>query len=137
MTIAPSSAAGRSARWWPSPPPTTSVLPARDRPFGARRLTSLGSWAVSIAIVLTGLGLVRGDVWMYLLALLAVFVVGSALIGQVGLGLALAIAFYYVWSVELTRAHGAASIAAWSTMTSAQRLGLMELLGTRKTWGSK
>ena len=54
-----------------APPPTASVLPVRDKPFGARRLTSLGSWAVSIAIVLTGLGLVRGDVWMYLLALLA------------------------------------------------------------------
>lgn len=26
-----------------------------------------------------------------------------------------AIAFYYVWSVELTRAHGTATVAAWST----------------------
>jgi O-acetylserine/cysteine efflux transporter len=29
---------------------------------------------------------------------------------------ALAVAFYYVWSVELTRAHGTATVAAWSTL---------------------
>jgi EamA-like transporter family. len=28
----------------------------------------------------------------------------------------LAIAFYYVWSVELTDAHGTAAVAAWSTL---------------------
>jgi transglutaminase-like putative cysteine protease len=52
----------------PSPAP---VVPRRSPAAGARRLTSLGSWGVTVAVVLTGLGLVRGDVWMYLLALLA------------------------------------------------------------------
>ena len=36
---------------------------------------------------------------------------------------ALAIAFYYVWSVELTRDHGTAPVAAWSTL-----FGFMGLL---------
>jgi transglutaminase-like putative cysteine protease/uncharacterized protein (DUF58 family) len=58
----------RAASYQSSGPPAVA---RRSPPFGARRLTSLGSWAVTMAIVLTGLGLVRGDVWMYLLALLA------------------------------------------------------------------
>jgi transglutaminase-like putative cysteine protease/uncharacterized protein (DUF58 family) len=53
------------------PAASTPVVPRRAPAAGSRRLTSLGSWGVTVAIVLTGLGLVRGDVWMYLLALLA------------------------------------------------------------------
>lgn len=39
------------------------------------------------------------------------------------LGSALAVAFYYVWSVELTLRHGTALVAAWSTV-----FGLLALL---------
>lgn len=44
---------------------------------------------------------------------------------------AAAIAFYYVWSVELTRAHGTAAIAAWSTL--AGFIALLPLAG-REMW---
>ncbi|WP_082145080.1 EamA family transporter [Microvirga massiliensis] len=46
-------------------------------------------------------------------------------VGGAGLLLlsALAIAFYYVWSVELTQEHGTAAVAAWSTL-----LGFLALL---------
>jgi transglutaminase-like putative cysteine protease/uncharacterized protein (DUF58 family) len=49
-----------------------SASPHRGRPFGARGLTSIGSWALTAVAFLTTLGLLRGDVWMFLLALLAV-----------------------------------------------------------------
>lgn len=46
-------------------------MTAEGRGNGRRSLTRLGLWLVAIASAITSIGFLRGDVWMYLVALLA------------------------------------------------------------------
>lgn len=75
------------------------------QPVAGRQRIGLLAAFVGIAVVASGDGQGAG-------AMLHSSASGAALV----LLSAVAIAFYYVWSVELTRDHGTASVAAWSTL---------------------
>jgi drug/metabolite transporter (DMT)-like permease len=81
-----------------------AVLRLRQTVSGRQQLGLLAAF-IGIAIVALGDGQGIDDLF------------GSSVIGAAWVLLsAIAVAFYYVWSVELTNEYGAATVAAWSTL---------------------